>query len=88
MQQGVLTDYQRGQVESRLWDSRDEGIRELLYALSYNPRRVIELRYGLADGHRYTVEEAADVFAKSVNWVISMESCALFQLYQFASPAA
>ncbi len=86
--QAVLDEVQREQVEQRLWDRRDEGIRELLYALSYNPRRVIELRYGLADGHCYSVKEVADVFAKSNNWVMQMESAALFQLYQFCSATA
>ena len=83
-----LDSMKRMQVEARLWNRQDAGIRDLLYALSYNPRRVIELRYGLADGHCYSIQEIADVFAKSTNWVIEIESTALFQLYQFCSGAA
>ena len=79
----ALNQFQRAQVEQWLWDRQDAGIMELLNGLSYNPRRLIELRYGLADGHRYSVQETADVFAKSVNWVVTIESYALFQLYQF-----
>ncbi len=79
---------QRGQVEERLWDRQDEAIRELLNALSYNPRRVIELRYGLADGHCYSLEEVADIFAKSVVWVQEVESYALLQLYQFCEKSS
>jgi DNA-directed RNA polymerase sigma subunit (sigma70/sigma32) len=85
LEECVLDQAQREQVEQRLWDREDTGIRELLYALSYNPRRVIELRYGFADGHRYSVKEVADVFAKSTNWVKAMESAAIFQLYQFCA---
>ena len=83
MREYALDELQKEQVEVRLWDRQDGGIRDLLYALSYNPRRVVELRYGLADGHCYSVKEVADIFAKPVNWVIEIESTALFQLYQF-----
>jgi DNA-directed RNA polymerase sigma subunit (sigma70/sigma32) len=85
MQEYALDERKREQVEVRLWDRADPTIRELLYALSYNPRRVLELRYGLADGHCYTVKEVADVFAKSTNWVVQMETAGLFQLYQFCT---
>ncbi len=85
MGSNVLDSAKRSRVEERLWDRHDQGIRDLLYALSYNPRRVLELRFGLADGHCYSVQEVADVFAKSTNWVMEMESSALFQLYQFCS---
>ncbi len=84
----LLDSGKRMQVEARLWDRHDAGIRDLLYALSYNPRRIVELRYGLADGHCYSIQEIADIFAKSTNWVIEIESTALFQLYQFCSGAA
>ena len=87
MEDYALDDFQRGQVQQWLWDRQDEGIRDLLNTLSYNPRRLIELRYGLADGHRYSVEETADVFTKSPNWVLAIESYALFQLYQFLATA-
>lgn len=82
----ALDEVHRRQVEQWLWDCQDGGIQELLNALSYNPRRVIELRYGLADGHRYSLEETANVFARSINWVTEIESCAIIQLYQFLAP--
>jgi len=83
MEQYALDESQRGKVEQWLWDRQDAGIRDVLNALSYNPRRLIELRYGLADGHRYSIQETAEVFTKPVNWVITIESYALFQIYQF-----
>ncbi len=73
---------ERARVEQWIWDRRDDGVRDLLCALSYNPRRIIELRYGLADGHRYTLEETANVFSKPVNWVTAIESFALFRLHE------
>ncbi len=79
----TLNEYERGQVQEWLWDRQDGGIRDVLNGLSYNSRRLIELRYGLADGHRYSVEETAEIFTKSVNWVKTIESYTLFQLYQF-----
>ena len=82
----ALDDFQMEQVQTRLWDCRDAGIRDFLNSLSYNPRRLIELRYGLADGHRYSVEETADVLAKPANWVLTIESYALYELYQYLAP--
>ncbi len=87
MEEYALDDSQKRQVQQWLWDRQDAGIWDLLNTLSYNPRRLIELRYGLADGHRYSITETADVFAKPVNWVVTIESYALFQLYQFLATA-
>ena len=81
MEQGILGEFQKRQMERRIRDRRDPRISELIDCLPYSPRRVIELRYGLADGHRYSLEETAAVFAKSVDWVIGIESFALFQLH-------
>lgn len=83
MEQYALTDAQRQQVEQWLCDCPQAGGRNLLSALSYNLRRVIELRYGLADGHRYSVEETASVLEKSSTWVLETESGAIIMLYQF-----
>ena len=82
-----LNDFPMGQVQQWLWDREDGGVSDFLNGLSCNPRRLIELRYGLADGHRYSVEETADVFTKSVKWVVEIETYALFQLYQFLATA-
>lgn len=87
MEHYALTDVQRKQVEQWLCDCPDAGGRDLLSSLSYNLRRVIELRYGLADGHHYSLEETAGVFGKSINWVVEIESGAIILLYQFLEPA-
>ena len=83
MQEYGFTEAQREQVVQWLSDA---GGTELLSALSYNLRRVIQLRYGLADGHRYSVEETAKIFDKSINWVVEIESGALRQLYECLDP--
>lgn len=84
----IMEEYRIGQVEPQFWDFQDEAIRKLLYALSYNPRRVLELRYGLEDGRQHSLEETAKVFRRSINWVVEMESCALAQLYQLSQGQA
>ncbi len=87
MESYALTDGQRQQVEQWLCGCPGAAGRNVLSALSYNLRRVIELRYGLADGHRYSVEETANVFEKPVAWVAEIESGAFSKLYQFLAPA-
>ena len=87
MNEYVLDEFQRVKVEQWLWNRQDPRIRDLLSGLSYNPRRLIELRYGLKYGHRYSLEETARVFGKPVDWVKTIEAFALFQLYQFLVPA-
>lgn len=82
MDERVLDEFQRRQMEQQIREVRDIRMTELLDSLPYNSRRVIELRYGLADGHQYSLEETADVFAKSVDWVVGMESSALTLIYE------
>ncbi len=82
MEEGMMNELQKKQLEQRIRERGDAQLSELIDTLPYNPRRVIELRYGLADGHRYSVQETADVFAKPANWVVGMESNALSQLYE------
>ncbi len=84
----VMEEYRIGHTEPQYLDFQDEGVRKLLYALSYNPRRVLELRYGLEDGRQHTLEETAKVFGRSINWVVEIESCALAQLYQLSQGQA
>ena len=71
------------QVMQSLGNYSRAAARDLLSALSYNPRRVIELRYGLADGHRYSVEETARIFGKSTSWVEEIECGAIAMLTEF-----
>jgi DNA-directed RNA polymerase sigma subunit (sigma70/sigma32) len=87
MDEIIFEQYERAKVQQWLGDRQDAGIRDVLNTLSYNPRLVIELRYGLADGHRYSIEETATVVAKPSSWVTCIESYALFQLYEFLEPA-
>lgn len=82
MDDGVLDELRKKQMEQQIRETRDVRMSELLDSLPYNSRRVIELRYGLADGHQYSIEETADVFAKSVDWVVRMESAALTLIYE------
>ncbi len=82
MDDGVLDDLQKRQMKQQIRESGDVRMSELLDSLPYNSRRVIELRYGLADGHQYSLEEPADVFTKSVDWVVKMESSALTLIYE------
>ncbi len=88
MDQFALSDVQRERVEQWLCGCPGVGGRNLLSALSYNLRRVIELRYGLADGHRYSVEETATVMERSANWVIETESGAIVLIHQYLTPAS
>ncbi len=76
----TLDELQRKQIEQRIRSRQDIYLTDLLDVLPYNPRRVIELRYGLADGHSYSVEETADVFAKPAHWVTGVEWAALTEL--------
>lgn len=82
MNDSLLNELQKRQMEQQIRESQDPRISEVLDSLPYNPRQVIELRYGLADGHQYSVEETADVFAKPVDWVLRMESSALDLIYE------
>jgi hypothetical protein len=87
MDQFTLSDIQRQQVEQWLCGCPGPRGRDLLSALSYNLRRVIELRYGLADGHHYSVEETATVMERTANWVVETESGAIIMIHQFLAPA-
>lgn len=76
----MLDELQRNQIVQCIRDRQDVHLTDLLDAMAYNPRRVLELRYGLADGHHYSVEETASVFEKPIHWVTGMEGVALSEL--------
>jgi DNA-directed RNA polymerase sigma subunit (sigma70/sigma32) len=86
MELDIFVGTQQDQVRQWLGDYPRAAARDLLCALSYNPRRVIELRYGLADGHRYSVEEIARIFCKSTSWVEEIECGAITMLTEFLFP--
>lgn len=49
-------------------------------ALTYREREVIGLRFGLTDGHAYTLREVAAVFGLTREWVRAIEARALAKL--------
>ncbi len=82
MMGGLLDEHQQQQLTQRIRERGDARMNELLDALPYDRRRVLELRCGLADGHQYTVEETAMVFAMPVSWVVGIETNALAQIHE------
>jgi len=59
-----------------------EGLDELLKGLSYREREVIKLRYGLGDGHSYTLEEVGGIFKVTRERIRQIESKAMQKLQQ------
>ncbi len=57
-----------------------EKLNDLLYDLSYREREVIRLRYGLANGHLYTLEEVGRFFAITRERVRQIEAKAIRKL--------
>ncbi len=79
---GLLDEIEQRQLAQTIHERRDARMDELIDRLPYDRRRVIELRCGLADGHQYTVEETARIFARPVSWVEGVESNALTQIHE------
>ncbi len=50
--------------------------------LSYREREIIRLRYGLADGYTYTLEEVGKIFSVTRERVRQIESKAVRKLQQ------
>ena len=88
MEAGRVNEVDKVLLEQHLREGGDARILGMLSALSYNPRRVIQLRYGLLDGHHYSVDETAGVLSKPVTWVMAIEDFALLQLLEFSAAAA
>jgi RNA polymerase primary sigma factor len=57
-------------------------IAEVLSALNYREREIIRLRYGLADGYAYTLEEVGKIFSVTRERVRQIESKAVRKLQQ------
>jgi len=66
-------------VERDLLRSR---IEEALEVLSWREREVIKLRYGLGDGHSYTLQEVGTIFRVSRERIRQIETRALERLQQ------
>lgn len=82
---GVLGDYIRDNeseepIEEVLRDSLRGTIRETLNALPERQREVLELRFGLVDGHYHTLEEISQKFGLTRERIRQLESSALRRL--------
>ena len=53
-----------------------------MHDLSYREREIIRLRYGLADGYTYTLEEVGKIFSVTRERVRQIESKAVRKLQQ------
>lgn len=78
-----LPDHREGNpsasVDRELLRSR---IEEVLQGLSWREREIIKLRYGLGDGHAYTLNEVSKIFAVSRERIRQLESRALQKLQE------
>jgi RNA polymerase primary sigma factor len=61
-------------------DSLKARIAEVLGALNYREREIIRLRYGLADGYTYTLEEVGRIFSVTRERVRQIEAKAVRKL--------
>ena len=57
-----------------------ERIEELLKTLTFREREIIRLRYGLADGYSYTLEEVGRIFKVTRERVRQIEAKAVAKL--------
>jgi RNA polymerase primary sigma factor len=73
-------------IDDPLYDTNMEMLKERLNAvmndLSYREREIIRLRYGLADGYTYTLEEVGKIFSVTRERVRQIESKAVRKLQQ------
>ncbi|EJY55309.1 RNA polymerase, sigma 28 subunit, SigK [Alicyclobacillus hesperidum URH17-3-68] len=58
-----------------------DGMKKLLDVLDERERRVIELRFGLVDGHEWTQNEVADLLDISRSYVSRLEKRALLKMF-------
>jgi len=61
-------------------DSLKSRIADVLAALNYREREIIRLRYGLADGYAYTLEEVGKIFSVTRERVRQIEAKAVRKL--------
>lgn len=66
-------------------ESKDllEDVKESLSALSFKEREVVKLRYGLSDGHAYSLEECSRIFKVGQERIRQVESKAIRKLRYF-----
>jgi RNA polymerase primary sigma factor len=69
-----------------LYDANQQALRqriqEAMQALNYREREILRLRYGLADGYTYTLEEVGKIFSVTRERVRQIESKAVRKLQQ------
>ena len=59
-----------------------ERIEEVMQGLNYREREILRLRYGLADGYAYTLEEVGKIFSVTRERVRQIETKAVRKLQQ------
>ena len=74
---GTDADEVHGQVERRV---SLEDVRRLVESLRGRERTVIEMRYGLMDGHAYAQQEVADKLGISRSYISRIEKKAMLAL--------
>ena len=76
-----LPDYREGSPSTVLdRDLLRSRIEEVLQDLNWREREIIKLRYGLGDGHAYTLNEVSKIFAVSRERIRQLESRAMLKL--------
>jgi RNA polymerase primary sigma factor len=69
-----------------LYDTNQEALKErieeAMQTLNYREREILRLRYGLADGYSYTLEEVGRIFSVTRERVRQIESKAVRKLQQ------
>ncbi|MDP6443441.1 MAG: sigma-70 family RNA polymerase sigma factor [Pirellulaceae bacterium] len=69
-----------------LYDTNQEALKhrieEAMQSLNYREREILRLRYGLADGYSYTLEEVGKIFSVTRERVRQIESKAVRKLQQ------
>jgi RNA polymerase primary sigma factor len=63
-------------------DMLKQRLNDVMHDLSYREREIIRLRYGLADGYAYTLEEVGKIFSVTRERVRQIESKAVRKLQQ------
>ena len=69
-----------------LYDTNQQALKqridEVMHELNYREREILRLRYGLADGYAYTLEEVGKIFCVTRERVRQIESKAVRKLQQ------
>ncbi|QDU58009.1 sigma-70 family RNA polymerase sigma factor [Aeoliella mucimassa] len=77
---------EEGRDDDPLYDTHLEALKnrlqDVMSELSYREREIIRLRYGLADGYSYTLEEVGKIFSVTRERVRQIESKAVRKLQQ------